>query len=116
MPPLFARGDVVLTQFPFTDLTGASVRPALVVSQGLIGQDLVLAGISSVIRGALATTDYPIDTSHAEFSLTGLRVKSVIRLHKLAAVEYPIIVRRLGKIGPKLQIEVDRLLRVVLGL
>jgi len=52
MPPTFARGDVVLTQFPFTDLTCASVRPALVVSQGLIGQDVVLACISSVVRGA----------------------------------------------------------------
>jgi len=54
MAPTFSRGDVVLTQFPFTDLTGASVRPALVVSQGLIGQDVVVAGISSVVRGPLA--------------------------------------------------------------
>jgi mRNA interferase MazF len=116
MPATFSRGDVVLTKFPFTDLTGASVRPALVVSQGIIGQDLVLAGISSVVRGALAPTDYPIEISHSEFSLTGLRVKSVVRVHKLAAVEHSIIVRRLGKIGPQLQIEVDRLLRQVLGL
>ena len=86
------------------------------VSQGIIGQDLVLAGISSVVRGALAPTDYPIETSHSEFSLTGLRVKSVVRVHKLAAVEHSIIVRRLGKIGPQLQIEIDRLLRQVLGL
>lgn len=27
-----ARGDVVLTKFPFTDLTGNSLRPAVVVS------------------------------------------------------------------------------------
>jgi mRNA interferase MazF len=111
-----SRGDVVLTQFPFTDLTGASLRPALVVSVGQIGQDIVLVGISSVVRGALAPTDYTMDASHPEFGLTGLRVTSVFRLHKLATVERSVIVRRLGRIGPQLQAEVDNLLRVVLGL
>ena len=110
------RGDVVLTRFPFTDLTGASVRPALVVSTGLIGHDLVLAGISSVIRGAAIPTDLIVDTIHPEFSQTGLRVASVLRLHKLAAVESTVIIRRLGRIGPQLQQDADRILRLVLGL
>jgi mRNA interferase MazF len=116
MPPALARGDIVLAPFPFTDLKGAAVRPALVVSQGLIGQDVVLAGISSVLRGHLAPTDYTVDTTHPEFAMTGLRTASVIRLHKLVAVERSVLVRRLGRIGPQLQAEVDRLLRVVLGL
>ena len=111
-----ARGDVVLTQFPYTDLSGAAVRPALVISARLIGQDLILAGISSVIRGSAVPTDVVVDTTHAEFARTGLRVPSVLRLHKLAAVESKVILRRLGRIGPHLQTEVDRLLRVVLGL
>ena len=111
-----ARGDVVLTPFPFTDLTGASLRPALVVSSGVLGEDIVLAGISSVVRGAIAPTDYAIDTTHPEFAQTGLRVTSVIRLHKLVTVERTVILRRLGRIGPQSQAEVDRLLRVVLGL
>jgi mRNA interferase MazF len=116
MPPTFARGDVVLTQFPFTDLSGTAVRPALVVSPGLIGQDLILAAISSVIRGGLAPTDCLVDTTHPEFRLTGLRVTSVIRLHKLATVEHAVIVRRLGHIGPQIQGEVDKLLRQAVGL
>ena len=52
LPPL-SRGDVVLTRFPFTDLTGASPRPAVVVSAGEIGQDVVLAGISSVVAAMI---------------------------------------------------------------
>jgi mRNA interferase MazF len=115
-PLPLARGDVVLTRFPFTDLTGASLRPAVVVSQGQIGQDIVLAAISSVVRGTLALTDYIAETIHPEFVLTGLRVTSVIRMHKLAAVERSVVVRRLGRLGPQLQAEVDRLLRMVLGL
>jgi mRNA interferase MazF len=116
MPPTLVRGDVVLTRFPFTDLTGASLRPALVISQGLIGQDLVLAGISSVVRGALAPADYTIDMTHPEFALTGLRVTSVLRLHKLATVEQSVVTRRLGRLGPQLQVEADARLRVVVGL
>src|SRR5262245_7250142 len=111
-----ARGDIVLTRFPFTDLMGASVRPALIVSAGQFGQDVVLAGISSVLRGGTIATDLAVDTSHTESAASGLKVASVFRLHKLAAVESSVLIRRLGQIGPQLQTEVDRRLRLVLGL
>jgi hypothetical protein len=64
--PTISRGDVLLTQFPFTDLSGARVRPCLVVSPGLIGQDLIVAGISSVIRGGVSATDVLVEISHPE--------------------------------------------------
>jgi len=115
MAPI-SRGDVVLTLFPFTNLSGAAVRPALVVSVGLIGQDLILAGISSVVRGAGVPTDLLVNTTLPEFNRTGLRVASVLRLHKLAAVESRVVIRRLGQIGPLLRLDVDRILRQVLGL
>lgn len=116
MNVVLSRGDVLLTRFPFTDLTGSSVRPALLVSTGQIGQDYVLAGISSVIRGGAIATDIVVAPSHPEFAQAGLRVASVFRMHKLATVESNVIVRRLGKIGPQLQLEVDRMLRLVLGI
>lgn len=118
MTPLlaFSRGDLVLTRFPHTDLSGTSYRPALVISQGQIKQDVVLLGISSVMRGQQAPTDYLIAATHPEFPLTGLRVSSVVRTHKLAAIERQIITRRLGRLGPQMQTEVDKLLRLVLGL
>jgi len=115
-PSTLSRGNVILARFPFTDLTGISVRPALVVSPGQIGQDIVLLAISSVLRGGLVPTDCTVDTIHPEFAMTGLRTTSVFRVHKLATVERSIIVRRLGRIGPQLQAEVDRLLRTVLAL
>jgi len=114
--PTVLRGDVILARFPFTDLTDTAVRPALVVSQGQIGQDIVLIAISSVLRAGLTPTDCRVDTTHPEFDMTGLRVASVFRAHKLATVERSVVVRRLGRIGPQLQTEVDRLLRTVLAL
>ena len=112
---LLRRGDVVLTRFPFTDLAGSEVRPAVVISQGQIADDVVLIAISSVLRRPLSATDV-CDAQHVEFSATGLRVTSVIRVHKLVAVEARIVVRRLGHIGPSLQDGVDQKLRAVLGL
>jgi mRNA-degrading endonuclease toxin of MazEF toxin-antitoxin module len=105
-----SRGDIALTRFRVTDLTDASLRPALVVSPGQIGQDIVLVGISSVVREALAPTDYTVDVIHPDFPLTGPRMTSVLRLHKLATAERSIIVRRLRHVGPQLQAAVDSLL------
>ncbi len=39
---------------------------AVVVSQGEIGQDLVLVAISSVVRGTLAPTDYTVQAGHPD--------------------------------------------------
>src|SRR3712207_4451181 len=110
------RGDVLLTRFPWTDLKGTSIRPALVLSQGLIGQDVILAAISSVVRSFPVPTDYLLDTSHPEFGSTGLKLSSVIRLHKLVTVEESLLIRKLGTIGAQTQADVDQLLRQMLSL
>jgi mRNA interferase MazF len=112
-----SKGDVVLTKFPFTDLSGVSVRPALVISPSVIGEDVVLTAISSVVRGVgVASTDFVLPTTHPDFSLTGLRVSSVVRTHKLFTVQTSVVVRRLGLISPAIQLEIDKLLHIVLGL
>jgi mRNA interferase MazF len=111
-----SRGEIVLTRFPFTDLSGSKVRPALIVSPTPVGRDVILAAISSVMRTALSPTDLVISLGHPEFPSTGLRVDSVVRLHKLFTVEQGVIVRRLGRIGPLLQADVDRPLALAVGL
>jgi mRNA interferase MazF len=111
-----SRGDVVLTRFPFTDLKGSALRPAVIVSEGEIGDDVVLVAISSAVRGGRVPTDLPVDKTHPEFTLTGLRLPSVVRTHKLATVERAVVVRRMGRLGPGLQKELDELLRRALSL
>ena|GEM_PF-918960 len=76
------RGDVVLVPFPFTDLSGRKVRPAVIVSPDPVREDIILAFITSVIPSPLRDTDYLLDTSHPEFSQTGLKGTSVFRMAK----------------------------------
>lgn len=42
----FVKGDIVVVPFPFSDLTSAKRRPALVIAE-LEGDDLILCQITS---------------------------------------------------------------------
>lgn len=47
------RSDIILIPFPFTDLTSAKVRPAVVISSNPQEEDVIVAFISSVIPATI---------------------------------------------------------------
>jgi len=97
-----ARGEIVLTRFPFTDLSGSKVRPVLVLSPASVGRDVVLAAISSIMRTALSSTDVVISADHPK-SLQRLSASILLSgCTSFFTVEQSVIVRRLGRIGPAL--------------
>ncbi|MBF0538011.1 MAG: type II toxin-antitoxin system PemK/MazF family toxin [Nitrospirae bacterium] len=110
------RGDIVLVPFPFTDLSSQKVRPALVLTPDLISTDVVIAFISSYIQQKVLSTDYILGLGHMDFPATGLKKPSVFRMNKLLTVQRSLIIRRLGKVSPAIQDELDRRLRVATGL
>ncbi|MBF0332087.1 MAG: type II toxin-antitoxin system PemK/MazF family toxin [Alphaproteobacteria bacterium] len=88
-------GAIVLTDFPFTDLTTAKRRPALVVSTDNDRRsDLVVAYITSVPR------DEPDGVPIAATSGTGLKTASIVRFDKIATISTAIIAGRLGFADP----------------
>ena len=109
------RGDIVLVPFPFTDLSSGKVRPALVINA--FGEDILVAFISSVISPASpGSTDFVLASSHPEFPKTGLKFGSTFKLAKLLCLHRSRILRRLGKVGPALQPEIDLRLSRAVGL
>lgn len=112
------RGKIVLTPFPFTDLTGNKVRPALIVSTNLrTGGDVILAFISSVFnQSALSPTDETLLKTSADFAATGLKVDSVFKMDKLATVERSIILGEIGEVTANLQTRIDAKLKIALNL
>lgn len=111
------RGTVVLTPFPFTDLSGQKVRPALVVSRSdRPGPDVLLAFMTSKRPPTLAQSDLVVDNGHADFARTGLKVSSVVKLDKLVTVEQAILLGELGEFSASLLHEVNEKLRHALEL
>lgn len=112
------RGTVILTPFPFTDLTKNKVRPALIVSSNKRkDNDIIIAFISSVLDSVnLSGTDILLDSKEMYFKETGLKTTSVIKTDKLATIDKKIILGELGSIDKELVRKVDENLKVVLDL
>jgi len=106
------KGKIVLVPFPFTDLTAAKLRPALVIYEG--EKDVVVAFISSKIPPELSDVDVLITKNHASFRKAGLKVDSVINLGKIATVLKDLIVGELGEFDEELKQEVNRKLRKIM--
>jgi mRNA interferase MazF len=64
----------------------------------------------------LEETDLALDSSHPDFSATGLRSSSTLRLHRLMTARTRLFLRELGDLSPVLQAEVDQKLRKLFGL
>ena len=108
------RDRVVLVPFPFDDLSGQKVRPAVCLTDA-VGphRHVVLAFITSVLPPALESSDLLLLPSTPGFSLTGLRVPSTLRLHRMVTVSATIIRRQLGTLPSSIQIEVAQRLRAL---
>ena len=113
------RGSVVLIRYPFTDLTGAKVRPALVVTPNHLLprlEDVLCLFISSAMPDDLLLTDFVLELGHPSFPTTGLKRRSVLRMHKLALLHKVLVLRVLGEGDPSLMSAVEQRLRLALGL
>jgi len=103
------KGKIVLIPFPFTDLTTAKLRPALVLMEG--ERDCVVAFISSRIPAKLSSTEILIAEDHEDFPRTGLKVASIIRLDKIATISKDLLLGEIGEIGDAVRREVNKKLR-----
>ena len=82
----FVKGDVVVVPFPFSDLTQAKRRPALVVAV-LSGNDLILCQITS----QSVTDEYAVSLETDDFSSGSLKQSSNIRPNRLFTADRQII-------------------------
>jgi len=111
------KGRIVLVPFPFDDMTASKVRPAVCLTNP-IGpyRHVVVAFISSQMPAEVAATDVVLDTQRRDFGATGLRVASILRLHRMVTVTTALIRRDMGRLSPAWQEEVERKIAVLFGL
>ncbi|MBN1762759.1 MAG: type II toxin-antitoxin system PemK/MazF family toxin [Methanomicrobia archaeon] len=111
------KGKVVLLPFPFDDLSAAKVRPAVCLTEPIgLHHHVVLAFITSRIPQDLLETDLVLDANQVDFALTGLKVSSTLRLHRLMTVTTSLIQREVGELSSNMVAEVDKRLQKLFGL
>lgn len=104
-----SKGTIVLVPFPFTDLSGQKVRPALILRASR-GEDCIVAFITS---GRLKKK-YPFDVSVRASSQNGLKADSVIKVDKIATLQKKIVIGELGNLESISVQTVDQTLRKLL--
>ena len=93
-------GQVVLFQFPQTDLEKGKLRPALLLGK-LPGEydDWLICMISSQTHQYVAGFDEIVKEGDTDFEQSGLKVTSVIRVGRLAVVAGEILLGAIGEIS-----------------
>ncbi|MGB3672084.1 MAG: type II toxin-antitoxin system PemK/MazF family toxin [Phormidesmis sp.] len=106
-----AKGDIILVPFPFTDLSQTKLRPAVVLWADSKGQDVTLCFISSQNIDRLTANEFVIAATDPQFSMTGLKVTSKVRVTRVVTLERRLLQRRLGRLGDRLMSRLDQVLR-----
>ena len=85
------KGDIILLSFPFTDLKGKKIRPALV---------LVVSDLDVIV--AFITTQFKwqnsCDILLEPNDLNGLKKTSLVRVSKITTIDKDLILGKLGQL------------------
>lgn len=100
------KGKIVLTPFPFTDLSGSKVRPAVILSNQKKGEDCLVAFISSL---GIKRSEFDIFVKQS--LKNGLKIDSIIKTEKIATLEKKIILGEIGVLEKNYVLEIDNKLR-----
>lgn len=105
----FIKGDVVVVPFPFSDLTQAKRRPALVVAT-LEGEDLILCQITS----QAIKDNYAISLGDKDFETEGLRQPSNIRPNRIFTADSHIVLYKVGNLKvEKLNEVIEKVVEII---
>ena len=104
----FVKGDVVVVLFPFSDLSQAKRRPALVLAE-LEGDDRILCQITS----RSLRDQYVIQLNDENFAEGGLKQKSNIRPNRIFTADMHIILYQVGHLKTD---KLDEVIKKVMGI
>ncbi len=103
------KGDVILIVFPFTDLSGNKLRPALVLAETT--NDLTVLFITTQLKWQEVTDVVLIPDSN-----NGIKKTSLLRISKIATLDKTLVKGRLGSVNTTILREVDVKLKAFFGL
>lgn len=105
----FVKGSVVVVPFPFSDLSQAKRRPALVIAT-LEGDDLILCQITS----QAIKDNYAISLDDKDFETGGLRQSSNIRPNRIFTADSHIVLYKVGDLKTeKLNEVIEKVVEII---
>lgn len=104
-----AKGDIVLITFPFTDLSGSKLRPAIVLADSSF--DVTVCFITTHI-GWKESTDVLLTPTVRN----GLKKQSLIRTNKIATLHKFLFKGLLGRLEPNEITELNSKLKILFQL
>ncbi|HEX8491823.1 MAG TPA: type II toxin-antitoxin system PemK/MazF family toxin [Pyrinomonadaceae bacterium] len=90
--PSYLKNEVVLVRYPFSDLSGSKIRPAVIVSAPHISQDLFIVPLTSRLTSLLAG-----EFVLSEWKQAGLNVETAVK-RGLYTIQQNLIVKRIGSL------------------
>jgi len=109
---IISQKEIVLLPFPFSDLEGARIRPALVVSNNDLNKrsdDCIMVPLTTVIKDE----PYSVVITQKDLSSGKLLKSSRIRTDKIFSVKKDIVTMKIGVIKEdildKVKIEIKRM-------
>jgi mRNA interferase MazF len=105
------KGNVVLIQFPFDDLSDNKVRPAYCLTDSIGDyKHIIFSLITSRIPPNPLHTDLIIDLEHPDFDHSGLIKPSTLRLDHLVTLRQSMIRRELGSLSLETQQKITQII------
>ena len=104
-----AKGDIILITFPFTDLSGSKLRPAVILAD--TNEDVTVTFITTQLKWR-----EPTDVLLTPTSSNGLKLQSLIRTSKIATLDKTLIKGRIGKLTIEELKSLNEKLKLVLKL
>ncbi len=98
----FAVGDVVLVEYPYTDLSRTKCRPALIVA--VDNNDFLLAMITSSQYG----DNFAIKIPNKELKTSNLEVVSWTRVRRIFTGSNKIIKKKIGSFSSAFTLEAKK--------
>ena len=103
------KGDIVLITFPFTDLSGSKLRPAVILTD--TSTDLTVCFITTQIQW-----QEPTDVTLLPNLTNRLKKQSLIRTSKIATLDRSLVKGLLGRLTTNELAELNTKLKLLLQL
>ncbi len=108
--PSCLKNDIILVRYPFSDVSGTKVRPAIVVHAPHVSQDAFIVPLTSRTTSLLAG-----EFALANWAEAGLHVPTAVK-RGLYTVHETLIIKIVGRLTHADAERVERALREWLGL